>query len=90
MWRNCNITSPTSIDTLYQSSKSLTSITIGFSLDPSIGSSGNSSRRKSLLHCCLLASVTVGDVLIGIIGVGDRRLGGGIGRGRWEEKEDGE
>ena len=90
MWKNHNITSPTSIDTPYQSSKSLTLITIGFSHDPSIGSSGNSSRRKSLLHCHLLASVTVGDVLIGIIGVGDRRLGGGIGRGRWEKKEDGE
>ena len=90
MWKNHNITSPASIDTPYQSSKSLTSITIGFSLDPSIGSSGNSSHRKSLLHCRLLASVTVGDVLIGIIGVCDRRLGGGTGRDRWEEREDGE
>ena len=87
MWKNCNITSPTSIDTSYQSSKSLTSMTMGFSCDPSTGSSGNSSLRKSLLHCCLLASVIVGDVLIGIIGVCDRSLGGGTGRGRWDERE---
>ena len=66
MWKNCNITSPTSIGTSNQSSKSLTSIMIGFSREPSTGSSGNSSRENSLLHCHLRASVTVGNVLIGI------------------------
>ena len=74
MWKNCNITSPTLIDTLNQSSKSLTSITIGFSREPSTGSSGESSHKKSLFHCRLRISVIVGDV-------GNHCRGGGTGRG---------
>ena len=47
---------------------------MGFSGDPS-SSSGNSSRRNSLRHFIHWASVTVGDVQIGICGSGRRDFG---------------
>ena len=76
--KNCNTTSPRLIDSLNQSSKSLTSITIGFSLLPSTRSLKNSSHKKSQHHCCCWASVTVGEVWIGIKSVRDCHWGGGI------------
>ena len=64
------------------------SMTIGFSLLPSTGSSGNSSCKKSLLHCQHHASVIVGDVQMGIQKVRGCIKGGGIGRGQFEVGEE--
>ena len=68
------------IDSSNQFSKLVHSMTIGFSRVPSSESSGNSSSRKSLLHFCRHASVTVDDVRIQTGGVRDSR--GGMGNGR--------